>query len=83
MFFLLDATASPACLVAATALPVALPFMGLVLWASAAVCFPHVPMGAAMLSAAMLAAFIFLHTVFLSMTTGLEERFEGFRACCL
>ena len=36
-------------------------------------CFQYVPMGAAMLSAAMLAAFMFLHTGFRSMTTGLEK----------
>ena len=36
-----------------------------------------VPMGAAMLSAAMLAAFMFLHTGFRSMTTGLEKDLKG------
>ena len=56
-FFLFDATASPACLVAATALPVA--FGGVALHGccpvgSSGSCFQHVPMGAAMLSAAML-----------------------------
>ena len=40
-------------------------------------CFQHVPMGAAMLSAAMLAAFMFLHTGFRSMTTGLEKDMKG------
>ena len=75
-FFLLDATASSACLVAATALPVA--FGGLALYGpcpvgSSGSCFQYVPMGAAMLSAAMLAAFMFLHTGFRSMTTGLEK----------
>ena len=34
-------------------------------------------MGAAMLTAAMLAAFAFLYTGFRSMTTGLEKDFEG------
>ena len=74
-FFLLDATASPACLVAATALPVA--FGGFAFHGHCPVgfcgsCFQHVPMGAA-----MLAAFMFLHTGFGSMTTGLDKDFEG------
>ena len=64
-FFLLDANASLACLIAATALPVA--SGGFALHGPSPVgfcgsCFQHVPMGAAMLSAAMLAAFMFLHT---------------------
>ena len=75
-FYMLDASALPACLVAATALPVA--FGGFALHGPSPVgsrgsCFQHVPMGAAMLSAAMLAAFMFLHTGFRSMTTGLEK----------
>ena len=78
-FFVLDATASPACLVAATALQVA--FGGLALHGPSPVgsrgsCVQHVPMGA-MLSPAMLAAFMFLHTGFRSMTTGLGNVFEG------
>ena len=85
-FFLLDATASPACLVAATALPVA--FGGFALHGHSPVgfcgsCFQHVPMGAAMSSAAMLAAIAFLHTGFRSRTTGLEKDLKGERACCL
>ena len=43
-------------------------------------CFQHVPMGAAMLSAAMLAAFMFLHTEFRSMATGLEKDLKGLEA---
>ena len=75
-FFLFDATASPACLVAATALPVA--FGGFALHGPSPVgfcgsCFQHVPMGAAMLSAAMLAAIAFLCMGFSSMTTGWEK----------
>ena len=55
-FFLLDTTASLACLIAATALPVA--FGGLALHGPCPVgfsgsCFQYVPMGAAMLPAAM------------------------------
>ena len=83
-FFLLDATAALACLVAATALPVA--FGGVALHGpcpvgSSGSCFQCVPMGAALLSAAMLAAIVFLYTGFRSMTTGLEKDLEGFRAC--
>ena len=79
-FFLLDATASPACLVAATALPVA--FGGFALHGPSPVgfcgsCFQLVPMGAAMLSAAMLAAIAFLCMGFSSMTTGLEKDLKG------
>ena len=79
-FFLFDATTSPACLVAATAMPVA--FGGFALHGPSPVgfcgsCFQHVPIGAAMLSAAMLAAFMFLHTGFRSMTTGLEKDLKG------
>ena len=56
-FFVLHATASPACLFAATALPVA--FGGVALYGpcpvgSSGSCFQYVPMGAAMLTAAML-----------------------------
>ena len=47
--------------------------MGLALWASAAVVFSTFRW----VSAAMLAAFMFLHTVFRSMTTGLEKDFKG------
>ena len=80
MFFLIDATASLACLVAAPALPVA--FGGFALHGPSPVgfcssCFEHVPMCAVMLSAPMLAAFMFLHTGFRSMTTGLEKDLEG------
>ena len=79
-FFLLDATASPACLVAATALPVA--FGGVAHHGPSLVgfcgsCFQHVPKGAAMLSAAMLGAIAFLCMVFSSMTTGLEKDLKG------
>ena len=79
-FFLLDATASLACLVAATALPVA--FGGVALHGpcpvgSSGSCFQYVPMGAAMLSAPMLAAIAFLNTGFGSMTFGLEKDFES------
>ena len=61
-FFVLDATASPACLFAATALPVA--FAGVALHGpcpvgSSGSCFQYVPMGAVRLSAAMLAAIAF------------------------
>ena len=74
-FFLLDANASLACLVAATAFPVA--FGGFALHGPSPVCFcgscfQHVPMGAA-----MLAAIMFLHTGFRSMTTGLEKYLKG------
>ena len=78
--FVLDATASPACLFAATALLVALvalPFLGLAPWVPRGSCFQYVPMGAAMLTAEMLAAFVFLYTGFRSMTTGLEKDLEG------
>ena len=80
LFFVLDATASPACLFAATALPVA--FGGFALHGpcpvgSSGSCFQYVPMGAATLSAAMLAAIVFLYTGFGSMTTGLDKDFEG------
>ena len=80
-FFLLDATASPACLFAATALPVA--FGGLALYGpcpvgSSGSCFQYVPMGAA-----MLAAIAFLFMGFRSMTTGLEKYFGWFSVCCL
>ena len=79
-FFVLDATASPACLFAATALPVA--YGGYVLYGpcpvgSSGSCFQYVLMGAAMLSAAMLAAIAFLFMEFGSTTTGLEKDFEG------
>ena len=79
-FFLLDSTASPACLVAATALPVA--FGGVALHGpcpvgSSGSCFQYVPMGAAMLSAAMLAAIAFLCMGFGSMIFGWEKDFEG------
>ena len=79
-FFLFDATASPACLVAATALPVA--FGGFALHGPSPVgfcgsCFQHVPMGAAMVSAAMLAAIAFLCMGFSSMTTGWEKDLRG------
>ena len=62
----------PACLVAATALPVA--FGGVALHEPCPVgfcgsCFQHVPVGAVMLSAAMLAAIAFLCMGFSSMTT--------------
>ena len=85
-FFLLDATASSACLVAATDLPVA--FGGLALCGpcpvgSSGSCFQYVPMGAAMLSAAMLAAFMFLHMGFHSMTTGLEKDLKGLEPAAL
>ena len=85
-FFLLDATASSACLVAATDLPVA--FGGLALCGpcpvgSSGSCFQYVPMGAAMLSAAMLAAFMFLHMGFRSMTTGLEKDLKGLEPAAL
>ena len=74
--FVLDATASPACLFAATALPVA--FGGVALYGtcpvgSSGTCLQCVPMGAATLSAAMLAAIAFLCTGFGSMTTGSES----------
>ena len=77
---MLDATASPACLFVATALPVA--FGGLALLGPCPVgscgsCCQYVPMCAAMLTAAMLAAFVFLYTVFRSMTTDLEKDLEG------
>ena len=55
----------------------ALPFLGLAPWVPMAVVFQYVPMGAAMLTAAMLAAFVFLCTGFRSMTTGLEKDLEG------
>ena len=79
-FFLRDATASPACLVAATALPVA--FGGVALHGpcpvgSSGSCFQYVPMGAAMLSAAMPAAIAFLCMGFGSTTIGLEKDFES------
>ena len=74
-FFLLDATASPACFVAATALPVAfggVAFHGLCPAGSSGSCFQYVPMGAA-----MLAAIAFLCMGFGSTTIGLEKDFEG------
>ena len=78
---MLDATASLACLFAASALPVA--FGGFALHGPGPVgsrssCFQHVPMGAAMLSAAMLAATAMgLFVGFGSMTAGLENDSEG------
>ena len=79
-FFVLDATASLACLFAASALPVA--FGRFALYGPCPVgsrggCFQHVPMGAAMLSAAMLAATacgLFMEVG--SMATGLENDSE-------
>ena len=79
-FVVLDATASPACLFAATALPVA--FGGVALYGpcpvgSSGSFFQYVPMGAAMLSAVMLAAIAFLFMGFDSMTTGFVKDFGG------
>ena len=67
-------------MVAATALPVA--FGGVALHGpcpvgSSGSCFQYVPMGAAMLSAAMLAAIAFLCMGFGSTTIGLEKDFES------
>ena len=82
---MLDATASPACLLA-TALPVA--FGGVALLGPCPVgscrsCFQYVPMGAAMLTAAMLAAIcVPVHGVSLN-DHWLGERFGGFGVCCL
>ena len=77
IFFVLDATASPACLFAATALPVA--SGGFALHGPGPVgfrgsCFQHVPMGATMLSAAIAFG---LFMGFGSMTAGLEKDSEG------
>ena len=68
--FVLDATASLACLFAATALPVASP------WVPVAVVFSMFRW-VQRCSAAMLAATVFLYTGFRSMTTGLEKDLEG------
>ena len=78
-FFVLDATASLACLPRP---PCPLPLVAFALYGPCPVgssdsCFQYVPMGAAMLSAAMLAAIAFLFMGFGSTTTGLETDFEG------